>query len=154
MFRPKAVISTGETLNKWRREIIEEAFGRVYNFYGAREAPSIAGECSDGSLHVFSFNNLVEILDDSGRKAPSRVLGNVVVTPLHNYAMPLIRYEIGDMARAVEGRCPCGSILPRMGRIEGRTTEFVVRRDGSLLGGEFFEGVFRVEGWVREFQVI
>ncbi|MDK2383730.1 MAG: hypothetical protein QI199_02825 [Candidatus Korarchaeota archaeon] len=82
------------------------------------------------------------------------MLGNVVVTPLHNYAMPLIRYEIGDMARAVEGRCPCGSILPWMGRVEGRTTEFVVRRDGSLLGGEFFEGVFRVEGWVREFQVI
>ena len=153
-FRPKVVISTGETLTERRRNIIEEVFGRVYDFYGSREVPSIAGECERGSLHLFAFNNLVEILDDRGRVVPAGGLGNIVVTSLHNYAMPLIRYEIGDVARAVEGGCGCDSILPVMGRVEGRITEFVVRRDGSMLGGEFFEGVFRVEDWVGEFQVI
>ncbi len=152
---PKAIISTGETLTAYRRKVIEDAFGsKVYNFYGAREAPSIAGECKNGSMHIFSFNNLVEVLDEEGNAATEGSLGRVVLTPLHNYAMPLIRYEIGDVAKAKYGRCNCSPILPVMGEVVGRNTEFVLRRDGSLLSGEFFEGVFRVEDWVREFQVI
>ncbi len=152
---PEAIISTGETLTRHRREIIENAFGsKVYNFYGAREAPSIAGECKKGSLHIFSFVNLVEVLSEEGNPTSVGENGRIIITPLHNYAMPLIRYEIGDTGVARLGECACGSILPIMRDLTGRLTEFVVRRDGTLLSGEFFEGIFRVEEWVREFQVI
>ena len=152
---PKAVISTAETLTSHRRRVIEDAFGaKVHNFYGATEAPSIAGECSRGSMHVFSFNNLVEILDNEGDPVPEESLGRVIITPLHNYAMPLIRYEIGDMAIARYRKCSCGSTLPTLGNVSGRIMEFVVRRDGTLLSGEFFDGVFQSEEWVSEFQVI
>ncbi len=152
---PKAVISTAETLTSHRRGVIEDAFGaRVYNFYGAAEVPSIAGECNRGSMHIFFFNNLVEMLDKEGNPAPEGSLGKIVVTSLHNYAMPLIRYEIGDMGVAKYGKCSCGSVLPVLGEVSGRLTEFVVRRDGTLLAGEFFEGIFKFEEWISEFQVI
>ncbi len=151
---PKAIVSTAEILTSHRRRVIEDAFGvRVYNFYGATETPSIAGECDRGSMHVFSFNNVVEILG-RGDIGGGDGLGRIIVTPLHNYAMPLIRYEVGDMAVPKHGRCSCGSILPALKEVSGRITEFVVRRDGTLLGGEFFDGVFESEKWVRQFHVI
>ncbi len=149
------MISTAETLTSHRRNVIEDAFGsRVYNFYGAKEAPSIAAECREGSMHVFSFNNLVEVLDKDGNPALDGSLGRVVITPLHNYAMPLIRYEIGDMASARTGKCRCGSSLPLLGDVSGRLTEFVVREDGGLVDGNMFEGIFHDFKRIKEFQVV
>ncbi len=152
---PRAIVSTAETLTPLRRRTMEEAFGsRVYNFYGAKEAPSIAAECQDGSMHIFSFNNLVEVLDRDGNPMHEDGLGRVVITPLHNYAMPLIRYEIGDMASVRLGRCRCGSNLPSLGKVSGRFTEFVVREDGSLIDGNMFEGIFHDFKRIKEFQII
>ncbi len=155
VYSPRAIISTAETLASLRRRTIEEAFGsRVYNFYGAKESPSIAAECHEGSMHVFSFNNLVEVLDKDGNPVHGDGLGRVVITPLHNYAMPLIRYEIGDMASVKLGKCRCGSDLPLLGEVSGRFTEFVVREDGRLIDGNMFEGVFHDFKRIKEFQVI
>ncbi len=155
VYSPKVIVSTAETLTSYRREVIEGAFGvKVYNFYGATEVPSIAGECDEGSMHIFSFNNLVEVVNSEGDPVRGESLGKIIVTPLHNYAMPLIRYEIGDMAVPKHERCDCGSVLPALKEVSGRITEFVIRKDGTLLGGEFFDGVFKSEGWVRQFHVI
>ena len=96
-------------------------------------------------MHIFSFNNLVELLDERNA-ALEDGLNKVVITPLHNYAMPLIRYEIGDMAIARHRKCSCGSVFPTLGKLSGRSLEFVIRRDGALLSGEFFEGIFQYGG--------
>jgi phenylacetate-CoA ligase len=94
---------------------------------------SLAGECErrDG-LHINSENVVVEAGPD--RDTPSPIL----VTDLHNYGMPFIRYEIGDLGSSKDGRCACGRGLPRLFRIEGRVLDTLRTADGRIIPGEFF----------------
>ena len=79
------------------RQKIENIFGtKLYDFYGSREAACIAAECKYGLMHVFSFNNYVEILDNNDQPVEEGEEGKVIITNLHNYSMPLIRYEITE----------------------------------------------------------
>ena len=96
---PKIVVSAAENLSDTMRNVIESNFGtKVYNFYGSREIGNLAGECKDGLLHSFLFWNYLEVLDKDNQPVREGEEGRVVVTNLYNYSMPLIRYEIGDMA--------------------------------------------------------
>lgn len=133
------------------RERIESVFGvKVYDFYGAREAQAIAGECSHGLLHVFTFNNHVELLNlKSGGDE-----GEVIITLLHSFSMPFIRYRIGDVAASGPSRCSCGCPLPTLKRITGRIVDYFVREDGGLVYGLYFIRLLRVNRWVKSFQVI
>jgi len=82
------------------REEIEFVFGtKAYDFYGSREVSNIAGECDAGRMHLFDFWNCVEVLDDTKtRQVSTGQEGAVAITNVFNYSMPLIRYDIGDMA--------------------------------------------------------
>ncbi len=152
---PKAVVSTAERLTGEIREKVEKVFGaRVFDFYGSRETNNIAGECKEGLLHIMSFHNLVEILDDQNRPVAEGTEGKVIVTSLHNYSMPFIRYEIGDMAVASPEKCACGSPLPTLKKITGRITDYFIRQDGSLIHGEYFTHLFYLKDWVKAFQVV
>jgi len=134
MPRAKGVIAAAEPLFEDARRNIEEAFGvPVYNTYGSREFMSLAGECErrDG-LHINSENVVVEAGCDRDR--PS----HIIVTDLHNYGMPFIRYEIGDLGSLKDGRCACGRGLPRLLRIEGRVLDTLRTADGRIVPGEFF----------------
>jgi phenylacetate-CoA ligase len=149
--KPKAVICSSEVLQDFIREKAEEVFGtKVHDFYGANEANAIAGECERGSMHVFTFNNLVETVEADGLGGA----GKVVVTPLHNFTMPLLRYENDDVALPGGGRCSCGSPLPTMGRIVGRTLEYFVREDGGLVHAFRIMPLFNTNRSIRAFQVI
>lgn len=111
----------GEVLDEETRVEIATAFqARVINRYAAEETGMLAGECELGRLHVQSEINLVEILDDAGRPVPPGTEGNVVVTGFYNYAMPFIRYAIGDRAALAAKPCPCGRGLPTLDRVAGR----------------------------------
>ena len=155
MYKPKFVYSSAETLQPFMRELIEEVFGcKVYDFYGSREVGAIAGECSHGKMHIFSFNNLVEVVDFSGNPVAPGEEGRVIITTLHNYSMPLIRYDIGDTARLGEAPCSCGSPLPVIEEITGRITDHFLTRDGGLVHGEYFSHLFYFKRWVAEFQVV
>jgi phenylacetate-CoA ligase len=130
----KGVLAAAEPLYEDARRSIGEAFGApVYNTYGSREFMSLAGECErrDG-LHINSENVVVEAGPD--RDTPSPIL----VTDLHNYGMPFIRYEIGDLGSSKDGRCACGRGLPRLFRIEGRVLDTLRTADGRIIPGEFF----------------
>lgn len=152
--RPRFVYSSAETLLPFMRETIEEAFGcKVHDFYGSREVGAIAGECMEGKMHIFSFNNVVEVVDEEGRPVAPGQEGRILVTTLHNRSMPLIRYDIGDMA--IRGdRCPCGRDLPVLERITGRVTDNFITHRGDLVHGEYFTHLFYFRDWVREFQVL
>lgn len=114
----------GEVLTEEARAEITTGFGaRVIDRYAAEETGMLAGECAQGGRHLQSEINLVEILDDSGRPVPPGSEGNVVVTTLYNYAMPLIRYAIGDRAVLSPTTCPCGRGLPVLARIGGRVRD-------------------------------
>jgi phenylacetate-CoA ligase len=155
MHTPKAVVSTAETLMDKMREEIEDAFGtKVYDFYGSRETNNLAGECKEGLLHIFVFHNYIEVLDSYDRPVKEGEEGRIIVTNLHNYSMPFIRYEIGDMAILGPKKCKCGSLLPTLKKITGRITDHFVKKDGTVIHGEYFTHLFYFKDWVKAFQVV
>ena len=75
----------------------------------------------------------IEFLDEHDNHVKAGELGRIVVTDLASYAMPLIRYDIGDMGRPSEKQCSCGVNLPLMEIVEGRKEDFIRTRDGKLV---------------------
>ena len=126
------IISTAETLTPSERATIEGRFGPVvFDRYGCEELSLVASECEahDG-LHVAAEGLYVEVLDEG----PDRP-GRVVVTDLVNRAVPLIRYEVGDLAATMDTPCACGRGLPRLQRVYGRTTDILYAPDGRRISG-------------------
>ncbi len=131
----ETVLLNGENVPDGAREIIAERLGaRAAAFYACQEIGHIASECESAPhYHVASENVLVEIIDDRGRDVRPGERGRVVVTGLYNYVMPFIRYELGDIAVAGAGDCPCGRTLPVIERVEGRSRNAFVFRDGTRM---------------------
>jgi phenylacetate-CoA ligase len=130
-----SVITTAEVLLPEKRKIIEEVFGaQVFNRYGSRETSVIASECKyHTGMHVNADALMVEIEPAPG--LPDG-LGRVLVTDMLNRSMPLIRYEIGDLASWSDpGPCPCGIVFPRLARLEGRITDFLSLPDHRKISG-------------------
>jgi phenylacetate-CoA ligase len=127
------VILVGQTIQDGLREIIAERLGaRAAGLYSCKEIGTIAWECEAAPhYHVAVENALVEILDDEGRDVAPGERGRVVVTGLYNYAMPFIRYAVGDVAVAGTAKCRCGRAAPVIARVEGRVRNAFVFRDGS-----------------------
>jgi phenylacetate-CoA ligase len=123
-----SIISLGEKLLPHFRELIEEVFGcKVFDTYGASEGFRIASQCHEGNYHLMTPHVFVEIVDEFGNEVKPGESGTVLVTDLDNFTTPMIRYELGDMAKKVEdSTCKCGMSLPVFGEVTGRTTEFLV----------------------------
>jgi phenylacetate-CoA ligase len=156
-----AVIAAAERLFPSDRESLQQAFGRqVFETYGNREVMLIAAECeAHEGLHLSMENLIVEIVVREGdRERPARdgELGEVVLTDLHNFGAPFIRYVTGDLAvKCPAGRCACGRALGRLERIEGRTTDTLRDGAGRAVSGLFFNVLFAALAHkVREFQVV
>jgi phenylacetate-CoA ligase len=134
---PEAVITTAEQVYDYQRELFSKVFGcETFSFYSAIEAPSIAGECTEHSgLHISAENTIIEIVDDGGSVVPAGVEGKVLVTCLHDHAMPIIRYEIGDRGALSDAACPCGRGLPLLGNLSGRENDTLITRDGKRVPG-------------------
>lgn len=128
----REVVTFGEMLHPGLRALCREAWGvPVKDLYSAEEVGYIAFQCPEHEhYHVQAEGLLLEVLDEAGRPCAPGETGRVVVTPLHNFAMPLIRYELGDYAEAGSD-CPCGRGLPVLKRILGRQRNMVVLPDGS-----------------------
>lgn len=120
-----------ETLNPQVRSLCREQWGvEVIDGYSAQETGLLALQCPDHDhLHIQAESILLEVLDAAGRPCKAGEIGRVVVTPLHNFAMPLIRYEIGDHAQ-LGGPCGCGRGLQVLNRIMGRTRNMLRLPDG------------------------
>lgn len=128
----KGIVTTSMVLSPAERERIESAFeAAVFDRYGCHETSIIASECEahDG-LHIFAEGVYVEVENGSASKP-----GRVLLTDLLNVAMPLIRYEVGDLSYLERGECRCGRSLPRLREIAGRTADFLYRPDGSPVFG-------------------
>lgn len=136
--RPHAIITSAEMLVSEERALLQQVFGcSVFNRYGSREFSVIASECSaHEGLHVMAEGLYLEIVQGNTPVPPGQP-GEVLVTDLLNYAMPLIRYRIGDVASWLSGTCHCGRGLPRLGFVSGRVTDFLVGSDGRAVSGAF-----------------
>ncbi len=128
----REVRTLGEALPGETRDLCRQAWGvPVTDMYSADETGYIALQCPvHGGYHVQSENVLVEILDPDGRNCEPGQAGRVVVTCLHNFATPLVRYEIGDYAEA-GSPCPCGRGLPVLARVLGRVRNMLVTASGE-----------------------
>ena len=146
----KAVIAAAEPLDEQTRARISKAIGSpVFNTYGSREFMSIAGECEEHSgLHINSENVLVETAL-SPQEGPSEIL----VTDLHNYGMPFLRYSIGDAGVLDNTPCACGRGLPRLRTIDGRLLDLLRTANGRLVPGEFFPHLLKDVPEILEYQV-
>lgn len=157
-FKPKALMSSAQTLPRRSRELIEAAFGcRVFDKYGSREFSGVAyeSEAHDGHL-IVAEGYVVEVLID-GRPAKPGEVGEVVITDLNNYCMPFIRYRIGDLAEALDNSIPssCGRGLPRLGEIQGRVQSIIQGTDGHFVPGSFFPHLLKdYEHAIKRFQVV
>jgi phenylacetate-CoA ligase len=153
---PKGIISSAQTLSEESREIIERAFdSKVFDKYGSREFSGIAHECeAHRGHHVNAESYIVEITRE-GKAVPPGEIGEVLVTDLSNFSVPLIRYSLGDLATATDQPCPCGRGLPLIGSIQGRIQAIIIGTNGCFLPGTFFAHVLKDYGHlIRQFQVV
>lgn len=154
--RLKGVVSTAETLFDDQRTVIENSFSaRVINEYGARDAGIIAYQCPSGSMHVTEENLVVETVDiETGNRVENGRSGLVTVTDLHNYSMPRLRYQLGDVARLSNESCKCGKQLWVLQEIEGREDDIFVSKEGKLVHGHFWNHIARNMHGIKQFQLI
>ena len=153
--QPELIVSSVEMLYPSMRAVIEEVFGcQVRNMYGAAEVGRVAAECSAGKLHLLTFVNHVEVLNPDDSPTEQGNVGRIIVTPLHNLAMPLIRYDIGDLARVSSESCTCGNPLPTLDEVTGRVLHHFVRPDGSLVFGGNFVAMFYEHEWISGMYIL
>jgi phenylacetate-CoA ligase len=127
---------TSERLYDYQREKIEQVFGcPVANGYGGRDAGFIAHQCPEGSMHITAEDIIVEIIDSDGRVLPLGESGEIVVTHLATSDFPFVRYCTGDVGVLSNASCSCGRGLPVLKEIQGRSTDFLVAQDGTVLHG-------------------
>jgi phenylacetate-CoA ligase len=132
--RPKAVITSSETLFPEVRATIEQAFGcKVLDHYGSAEMAAVIAQCRLGTYHIEPLFGVVELLDN-GRPVGPGERGEIVATGFINPVMPLIRYRMGDFAIRGNGNCGCGRATETIERIEGRVDDVIVTPEGKLVG--------------------
>jgi phenylacetate-CoA ligase len=154
--RPRVVIVGGEVATPAMRLRIRETFAApLYETYASHECPLMAWECHhSGDLHTCDDGVLVEVLRDGQAVAPGE-RGEVVVTNLHAYAMPFIRYRIGDLATR-GAPCGCGAPFSTIGEIQGRMIDYFPLADGRLLHP--YEIVSRLvwgpTEWMKQYQLV
>jgi phenylacetate-CoA ligase len=153
----KQIMTVGETVTQTVRRAAREAWNLpVKDSYSSEEAGYLTMQCPDHEVyHVQSENVLLEVVDDDGRPCGPGEIGRVLVTSLHNFATPLIRYEVGDYAE-VGAPCACGRGLPVITRIVGRQRNRLVLPDGSsvfpYLGDH--EDYIAITKSIKRFQLI
>ncbi|HZO89651.1 MAG TPA: hypothetical protein VFB38_15085 [Chthonomonadaceae bacterium] len=154
-----AITASAGTLHPFMRETIETVFqARIFNRYGCREVGNIASEIPGvQGLWVAPWNNYVEIVDDEGCPVPPGVEGNILVTSLTNYAMPLLRYRIGDCGALAPGESPARTGRQVLQKVTGRMTDNFRTRTGRVIPGEYFTHLLGVvlngKGAIKRFQL-
>jgi len=150
----RAVCTLGEVLPDDLRALVREAWGvPLTDVYSANEVGYMALQCPCCEhYHVQSENVRLEVVDDAGRPCPPGVAGRVVVTALHNFAFPLVRYRIGDYAVPGEP-CACGRGLPVLTRIRGRTRNMLRLPGGSSIWPTIRSDLWSTVPAIRQFQL-
>jgi phenylacetate-CoA ligase len=153
--RLRQIRSVGETLTDELREYARRIFHvEIADTYSSAEVGTIALQCPESGLyHVMSEGLIVEVLDEQGHPCRPGRIGRVVVTDLHNFATPLIRYDLNDYAEVGEA-CPCGRGLKVLKRIVGRSQNMLLLPDGRRNWPRFWVFRFTEIAPIRQHQLI
>jgi len=153
-FRPSAILTGGESLSPKVRNLLESTFGtKVTDIYGCTEAGEIAWQCRlNHGYHINADNCIVEIVKDK-QPVTDGEIGEVVITNLNRYSMPIIRYKNGDMASLSREVCSCGCKLPMIAEILGRTGEDMVLPTGKTIPWNQLKSLMTHQR-IRQFQLV
>lgn len=159
LVKPRLVFTGADFLTAKNRALIKSAFGcELFDYYGCIEFSLLAWECGEHvGYHINVENVLVEFIKEGEAVAPLE-RGEIVCTSLVNYAMPLIRYRLGDVGVPLNDQCPCGRTLPLIKIVEGRVDDFLTTLDGRIISGQIFSENYPFEDWekegIKQFRVI
>ncbi len=149
------IITHGEVLEEETQQIIEGAAIRLINRYGAVEIGPFSGQCTQGSWqHQYSEVCLMETIAPDTGAIITEGRGALVATPFYNYAMPLIRYQNGDLLERSTQPCPCGTTLPRIDRILGRERNMLTFSDGTQIWPNILRSEYDKYLSVKQFQFV
>jgi len=151
----RVVCTTGEPLYEHQRTLIEQVFGvPAANEFGSRDIGFTAHESPQRQILLMSESIILEVLDREGRPVPAGELGEAVMTGLCSDAQPFIRYRTGDIVRMGAEGCRGGYGLHVLSEVTGRTTDFVVRSDGTIMHALAVIYVLRAVEGIAEFKFI
>ena len=155
VYSPSAIMTAAGVLYPEIKAKIEEVFRTtVFNRYGSRENSDMACNCEkDEGLHLIPAVHYLEIVDDEGVQVNYGNSGNIIVTLLTNYTMPLIRYQIGDRGVLSDKACSCGRGLPLLEKVEGRINSCFRNKFGDFINDGFIR-LFYFRENIKQFQVI
>jgi phenylacetate-CoA ligase len=149
----KGIITTSENLFKEQRTIIEEVFHTTcINEYGARDGGIIAYECPQQSLHIAMESLVVETVDIQSNMSTNDS-GKILITDLHNFIMPRLRYEVGDLGKIEPSTCTCGRSHLVLTSLDGRIDDMFVTKHGEYVHGHFVNHIARDMNAFETFQV-
>jgi len=154
---PRTIFSSGDLLDQGTRQLIESVFHvKVVDMYGSLEFGYMAWECPDGprGYHLNMESVLMEFLRDEQTQSDEQT-GEIICTSLHSYAMPLIRYRLGDLCVPYMTPCPCGRGLPLMKLIAGRANDTVKLPGGRIVTPQALaDTMVKFAGMIQQFKII
>ncbi|OGW74803.1 MAG: hypothetical protein A2Z72_05975 [Omnitrophica bacterium RBG_13_46_9] len=137
----KGVFTTGELVLPYQKERIEKVLNcKILDSYGHMERAIAVSQCPQGTYHINSEYGILEVETGEKPSSDKGITGQIIGTSLHNFAMPLIRYKIGDLIeldRRHDNRCVCGRGLPAIKKIYGRTQDVIVTKEGRFITNIF-----------------
>lgn len=157
VYSPHALMTTAGVLYDEIKEEIKGVFGApVFNRYGSREVGDMACDCSEHQgLHLLPQIHYLELIDEKGNTIKeAQVPGEIAITALTNYTMPLIRYRIGDRAKWGGENCSCGRGLPMLDTVKGRTASIFRTPDGMAIDGTALTTTFYHFASISKYQVV
>lgn len=156
-----SIVTSAEKLQSIKREKFRKIFKTdIFDQYGTTEITSIAGECEKQlGLHINMEHVFLELIKDGERIVDPNIEGEVVLTDLDNYKMPLIRYNIEDIATFKKGICECGRESDLLSTVKGRHSDIIKGLNGNKVHGEFFAHLFESTNFddltnLKQFQVV
>ncbi len=151
----KVIFTTGEPLYPDQRQLIQEVFQvPVANEFGSRDIGFTSHETPSGQMLLMSESHILEILDSEGQAVAAGETGEAVITGLCSQAQPFIRYQTGDMIKATDAVCQDGRGLHVLGEVVGRSTDFIIKQDGTILHALAVIYVLRAIEGVESFKII
>lgn len=153
--KPRVVIGTAEVLSDEVRRFIDQAFNlEMFDQFGGVEIGRSAWECEEHSGYHMDVDALVMEFVKNNEHVAAGERGRLLYTSLYNYAMPLIRYDVGDVCVPTDESCPCGRGLPLMKHIEGRVDDFVITPNGRIFSPIIWTIIMRAISGIAKYKIV
>jgi len=152
---PKLVFTTAEVLDQKMRSDISKAFGcDVLDQFGCVEMGRTAWECPAHSGYHMDIDSFIFEIEQDAQPVDDGSQGELIYTNLYNYSMPLIRYQVGDIAVKSSTDCICNRPFPVLSKILGRKDDFIIKSDGSTFPPILFAVFMKYQQGVKSYRIV